>query len=77
MSKKYDVVYARRYTQNGEEKTHWINCGAVIQTDKGFSLKLETVPIGCDGWFSLFEPKPREEKRPAPPDNFDDEKLPF
>jgi len=80
MGKKYDVVYARNYTQNGEEKTHWINCGAVIETAKGFSLKLETIPVGFNGWFSLFEPKAKEEKpaKSAPPsDGFEDSQIPF
>jgi len=79
--KKYDVVFARRYTANGEEKTHWINCGAVITTKTGgFCLKLETIPVGFDGWFSLFEPKAKDEKpeksKPEP-EQFREDDIPF
>lgn len=85
MSKKYDVVYGRRWTdKSGAEKTHWINCGAIIKTEKGYSLKLETIPVGFDGWFALFEPKPKDEPAqksgfrdsPPPDDDFGDS-IPF
>ena len=78
MSKKYDVVYAQRYQAGGEEKTKWLNCGSVIQTPRGFRLKLDSVPLGCDGWFALFEPKENEAKPAAKPrDDFEDGKIPF
>ena len=82
MSKKYDVVYTQRYTQNGEEKTKWINCGAVLETAKGFRVKLDAIPVGFDGWFALFEPKEGGKadapKQPAPAaDNFREDKIPF
>jgi len=59
MSKVYDVVAVTgTYTnKQGEEKPVWKNCGAVIETPKGLSLKIEVLPIGSDGWFKLFEPK--------------------
>jgi len=65
--KKYDMVYPQNYTINGEEKTRWINCGAVFETDKGMSCKLESIPVGVatdDGglWLRFFEPKARENK---------------
>ena len=80
MSKKYDVVYAQRYTQNGEEKTKWINCGAILQTAKGFRMKLDSIPLNCDGWFALFEPKESDGKpaaKAAPADDFEDGRIPF
>ena len=82
--KKFDVVYGDKYVdRNGEEKTKWINCGAVIQTKNGYALKLESMPINCNGWFSLFEPKPRDNQsnrqaNPAQSSNdLSDEDLPF
>lgn len=51
--KRYDVVVAEK---NGD-KTYWRNIGAVLQTEKGFSLKLNAIPVGWDGWAQLFEPK--------------------
>jgi len=79
--KKYDVVAVTgTYTdRNGEEKKRYLNCGVVLQSDKGFSLKLEAVPVGSDGWFYLFEPREKEEKpAPAPKPSFDDDQdIPF
>jgi hypothetical protein len=80
MAKKFDVVVGQTYTRNGEDKTKWLNIGAVIETDKGYSLKLETVPLNWDGWAKLFEPKPREERQASRPqdrgEDFDGE-IPF
>ena len=84
MAKKYDVVagIGEYQDRNGNTKVRWLNCGSIFQTDKGFSLKLDCVPVGGDGWFKLFEPKPRQESgvpKAAPPVDdtpFDDD-LPF
>jgi len=67
--KKYDVVAVTgEYTNaQGEVKKRYLNCGVVIQTDKGFSLKMEAMPIGGDGWFMLFEPKPKQAPQDPPP----------
>jgi len=46
--------------QNGEEKPNWVKMGVVFESEKGLSLKIESVPIGWDGWASLFVPKPKE-----------------
>lgn len=63
----YDVVYGRRFTtSSGEEKTKWINCGAIIKTKNGLSLKLESIPVEFNGWLSLFEPKADDAKGRAP-----------
>ena len=43
--------------KNGEEKARWLKCGVIFKNDKGhLSMKMEAMPIGGDGWFSLFEP---------------------
>ncbi len=62
---KYEVcaVVGKRKV-NGEEKPIWHKCGVIIETDKGLRLKLEAMPVfapGSEGWFSLFEPKPKDE----------------
>jgi hypothetical protein len=82
--KKYDVVAI--VGKRKDDKPNYVNCGVVIQTDKGFSLKLNSIPAGNEwnGWFSLFEPKPRDGQQPqgAPPQappaskDFDDD-IPF
>jgi len=83
MSKKrYDVVAVtgQYRDKDGNEKNRYMNCGAVIRTDKGFSLKLEAIPIESNGWFMLFEPKEKDKAQPAEtPANdepFDDD-IPF
>lgn len=81
MAKKFDVVYGVR--REGQEKTRWINCGAMFETEKGLSIKLDTIPVGFDGWLKLFEPKPREDapRRASEPqrdeDFSDDSGIPF
>lgn len=67
MSKvKYDCVVARRYQgRDGEEKTAYTNIGRVIETDKGLSVKLDVIPLGWDGWFGLYVPKPKEKGQDA------------
>ena len=84
--KKYDVVAVTgQYTdRDGNEKNRYVNCGAVIKTDKGFSLKLEVIPVESNGWFMLFEPTERSNPQapaepPAPAkDDFDDgQDIPF
>lgn len=64
--KRYDVVAVTgSYTdRNGVEKRRYMNCGAVFETEKGLSLKLEAIPVGFDGWFQLYEPR-TEQQAPA------------
>ena len=66
MSKRYDVVATiGQYEKDGQTKYVTRNVGAVIQTQKGFRLKLDASfnPAGCqrseDGgvWLALFEPR--------------------
>jgi hypothetical protein len=64
MAKVYDVVVTQRYERNGEEKKRYINIGSVFSGDKGMSIKLDTTPLGWDGWAQFYEPKPREEQPP-------------
>lgn len=86
MSKTYEVVAitGKYVDRDGNEKSRYLNIGAVINTKNGLMLKLEAVPIGWDGWAYLNQPKPREDEPPrraaAParrqaPDNDDD--VPF
>lgn len=67
--KRYDVCIGQEGKDN---KTHWKQIGVVLQTDKGFSLRLEMIPTGWDGWAQLFEPKAKDEqpaKKPSPDDD--------
>ena len=48
MALKYEIKAKQgTYTnQNGEEKANWVKIGAVFETQKGLSIKLEAIPIG-------------------------------
>jgi hypothetical protein len=46
-----------KYTdQQGQERTSWRTIGRVIQSDRGASIKLDTIPVGWDGWAILAVP---------------------
>lgn len=66
MAKAYDVVAViGEYTNNkGEKKKQYLTIGAIIESEKGMSLKLNCVPTGWDGWAGLYVPK--EEVKQAP-----------
>lgn len=69
MSIQYEVMASTgTYTdKNGQEKRRWLKCGIVMSTKTGgLAMKLEAVPVGSDGWFSLFEPKARDDVAQAP-----------
>ena len=51
---------------NGAEKTRFHKCGVVFESAKGLSLKLDSIPVGFDGWLSLREPRPKDSPRTAP-----------
>lgn len=45
-----------KFIKDGEEKTRWLRCGVLLQTDKGLRIKLDCVPVTeWDGWLSVFE----------------------
>lgn len=54
-----NIVHAKRYTQNGEEKTKWTQVGILIEKGDKQYVKLEYLPTQCeeDGsfFFSVFE----------------------
>lgn len=68
MAVKYEVTAVTgKYTdRDGNEKNRYVKVGVILQTKNGHMLKLETVPIGWDGWAYLNEPKDREDKPAAP-----------
>jgi len=62
----YEVIATTgTYTnKQGEEKKRWQKIGVVMQTAKGLTLKMESVPVGWDGWPTLAEPKGRDDGPP-------------
>ncbi len=69
----YNVAYAQK--QENSEKPHWLNCGILIVKEDGkMSLKLNAIPVNCDGWFGVFEKddvKTSSKPVPATTDDFD------
>jgi len=67
MTKAYDVVaVVGKYTnKNGEEKKQYLTIGSVLENEKGFSLKLNSIPLGWDGWAGMYVPKEQEAKPAA------------
>lgn len=72
MGVKYEVTaITGKYTdKEGKEKNRYTKVGVVVESKNGPMLKLESVPLGWDGWAYLNEPKdePRQAK-PAPVDD--------
>lgn len=89
--KKYEVVAVTgKYTdREGNEKSRYVNIGVILETKNGHMLKLESVPVGWDGWAYLNEPRERDERqarseRPArsqrqsaPDGGMDDDEISF
>lgn len=83
---KFDAVCVIGTDKSGKKKYH--KMGTVFESDKGLSLKIDSMPVGPDwnGWVSFYECKPREQKAEAPKatkasapdaDDFDDQRIPF
>lgn len=62
LKKTHDAVYSEKYTdRDGNEKTRYTNIGSLLTRDDGsMTLKLESLPIGFNGWINLYEPKPKD-----------------
>lgn len=63
MGIKYEVTAVTgSYTdRDGNEKKRYHKLGVVMETKNGEMLKLESIPLGWDGWAYLNEPKEREQ----------------
>jgi hypothetical protein len=75
-----------KYIKDGEEKSSWAKCGVLLQTDNGFRIKLDTIPVGGveQGiWLSVFEKEGQSQgsgqKTPPPASQGvpDDDQMPF
>lgn len=57
-----------KYVKDGEEKTSWMKCGVIMQTEKGMRIKLDGIPIGGTEqgiWLSVFEKQESRQSRPS------------
>lgn len=59
MGIQYEVTAVTgKYTDaTGKEKSRYQKIGVVMQTKNGSMLKLESVPVGWDGWAYLNKPR--------------------
>ncbi|SEJ54755.1 hypothetical protein [Frateuria terrea] len=87
MGIQYEVTaITGKYTdRDGNEKNRYAKLGVVMETKNGPMLKLETIPLGWDGFAYLNEPRAKDEqprgqrqgnRAPAQSPN-DPEDLPF
>jgi hypothetical protein len=73
-----------KYIKDGEEKTSWLKCGVLLQTDNGMRIKLDCIPVNLgEGWISVFEPREQapqqqgfRDNKPAAPAQADSD-VPF
>jgi len=85
MAIKYDLICktGTYKDKNGEDKNRWSKVGVCMDTKQGGpALKIESLPIGFDGWISLAEPKPKEGFAPRgndemPKSSADLDEVPF
>lgn len=77
MRKVYDVVATVGKRKDG--KPNYVKVGAVLEGDKGLSMKLETLPMGNEwnGWLNFYEPKPRDSAPRRDDDPPHDGEVPF
>lgn len=68
MVKKYNIVVAKKYLKDNQEKTLWQNCGTMtefIKEDGSVSRKIEIPAIGLDAQVFPFEDKKEYVQRPT------------
>lgn len=71
---KYEAVARLPEGKDGKKRYH--KCGVVFESDKGLSLKLDSLPVaGFDGWISFYDPKPKDGAKPA--GKTDPDEIPF
>lgn len=65
MGLKYEAVAVVGKDKDGKPK--YLRVGAVFESDKGLSLKLDCVPAGNEfnGWINFYTPKPKGDRAPA------------
>ena len=72
-TKKFDVVVdtGRTYKDaQGQEKKKYINIGVILESERGFMLKLESIPVEWNGFAYLNPPVQRQnQQKQRPPQN--------
>ena len=56
--KKDIVAVIGKYTDaQGNEKKRYLKIGAIMETRNGEMIKMDSVPVGWDGWAYLNDPR--------------------
>ncbi|GLI53969.1 hypothetical protein [Thermodesulfovibrio yellowstonii] len=55
--KVYDLLAKDSTVTEEGEKVKWIRVGVLLQKEKGYSVKIDCIPIGTswDGWLTVKE----------------------
>jgi hypothetical protein len=67
--KEISCIVGQYTNAQGEQKNRYQRIGSVINTKNGEMLKLDVIPLregGWDGWAYMNEPRPKEDRQPAP-----------
>lgn len=61
------IVATGKYTNaQGEEKSRWTRIGRVMKGEKGFKVKIDTIPLEWNGWAEMVDPEqPKNAAAPA------------
>lgn len=69
MANRLDALTAREYTdRDGNKKTSWTRIGAAFETQNGWSIVLDALPVpsigerGLETKILLMPPKPKDDK---------------
>ena len=53
-----NLVWTKKYVQNGEEKKQYVQCGKLLTyQDGGQQVIIESLPIGFDGKLNVYNVK--------------------
>jgi hypothetical protein len=81
MAIKYQVAaITGEYTdKEGKQRKRYVNMGIVMDTKNGgLCMKIESIPVGWDGFAYLNEPREKQEGRAKEEPQFDpNEDIPF
>lgn len=65
----YDVVFK---DSKNDGSTMWKRIGTAGDKDKGMYVKIDSIPVGFDGWLSLFpKDQNQQQKQSTPLSGFD------
>lgn len=58
--KEIVVANGKYKDKDGNEKNSYLTVGRIIETKNGSMIKMDSIPVGWDGWAYMNDPKPRD-----------------